>query len=131
MILNIFFTVLFKFFKSLSNSEAKRRYYDNFEGDINRVVIFLTPVAIISKLNTVYILWTITISKVNDMIFPRICSLFCPHPPPPTHTYTHTRTHTTHTPHTHTPYTHRTHTTHTTHTTHNTCHTHTTQVFLD
>ena len=85
--------------EKLLNSEAKPRFYDNFEGDDKGVVIFLsTPVAIISKLNIIllvfhfYFLWTFTLSKVSD-IFGSVLR-FVLMPPSHTHTHTHTQTRT-------------------------------------
>ena len=59
--------------KMLSNSEAKQRCYDNFEGDNKRVIFFLINTCCDHfKIEESFIgfslfLWTITLSKVSDI----------------------------------------------------------------
>ena len=132
--------------EKLSNSKAKPRCYDKFEGNNNRVVIFLINTCCNHfKIEHSFIgfsflfLWTITFSKVSHVSSDLSFVLSSCPPPTNTHTHTHAQTHThththtrihthgranththhtTHKPPTNHPHTHRTHKTHTTHNTH-------------
>ena len=100
--------------EKLSNSEAKPKCYDNFEGDNNRVVIFLINTCC-DHFKIKQFFWFFIFIFSGQLHFKRlvkflpICSSFSPLVPPHTNTHNTPDAHHTHT-HTHTQATHTHHT---------------------